>query len=419
MAVTRLSLALLLPCALFAGCATTDGPDTRPGPVVEDDRPPVIRPVDPAETDPQEVEPDEVDVVEPARPDAPVLASTASRLALLLPFTSENPRLREEAASMLQAAELALFARDADDVELTIHDTRGTTSGARAAVHEAREADVILGPVLAGEVREVGRAADVPVLAFSTDTSVAGDGTYLLSFPPEAEVERVVQYAAREGVRRFAILHPSNAYGRRVADAFRDAVARAGGQVVAAESYAGSDITAMQDPAQRLAQQYGSATDGRSFQAVLLPEGGTALRSVAPLLTYYNPRASEVLLMGTALWMREDTAREPALRNGIFAGPDETAARSFASRYRAEFGSTPSRLASQAYDAVGLGAVIAQGDPDRADMRAINPEGYYGADGFIRFRPDGTPVRGLAVYRVGGGTYRVEDPAPTGAIGSN
>ena len=47
-------------------------------------------------------------------------------------------------------------------------------------------AEIILGPLFAPSVKAISAEArdrGVPVLAFSTDKSVAGDGIFLLSFP--------------------------------------------------------------------------------------------------------------------------------------------------------------------------------------------------------------------------------------------
>ena len=60
---------------------------------------------------------------------------------------------------------------------------------------------------------------------------------YLLSFLPEFDVNRIVDYAARTGKRSFAALVPDNAYGNVVEAAFKQAVGRRGGRVVAFEKY--------------------------------------------------------------------------------------------------------------------------------------------------------------------------------------
>lgn len=350
------------------------------------------------------------------------------RLALLLPFSASNSRLRDEADSMFKAAELALFDRDSADVVLMALDTKGTEEGARSAARAAmaQGADVILGPVIASNVEaaaSVVRQNNIPLLAFSNNERVAGGQTYLLSFPPEAEVERVVGYAAAQGIKRFAFFGPDNAYGRRVKAAYDRAVQATGGVVSATETYRGNDISVMQEPAQRLANVYRSAerearrTRGvspRAFEAILLPEGGTALRSLAPLLPFYGIDPADILVMGTSLWDDQNAAREPALNGGIFAASDNLQHDAFSSAYERAYGDDLKSLTTLAYDAVTFGTYIADGDPRGKRYRAENPSGFYGVDGFVRFGPDGRPERGLAVYTIRGGDITTLDPAPQG-----
>jgi len=171
-----------------------------------------------------------------------------------------------------------------------------------------------------------------PDLRPATDQTVAGNGTYLLSFPPEAEVERIVDYVSGTGATRFAYLGPDSAYGRRVQSAYTNRVKENAGEITAAESYQGNDISVMQGPAQNIAKFHAEGealakeNDGltpMSFEAIILPEGGTALRSLAPLLPYYEVDPSKVQFMGTSRWADPDTVREPALNRGMFAGPDK------------------------------------------------------------------------------------------------
>lgn len=349
------------------------------------------------------------------------------RLALLLPFSAQSARLREEAASMMKAAELSVFERDAADVLLLALDTGGTEEGARSATQAAIKAgaDVVLGPILAGSVRasaNEARRSGTPVLAFSTDQTVAGNGAYLLSFPPEAEVERIVDYAAQSGTTRYAFLGPDSAYGRRVKAAYEKAIKASGGEITAAEMYKGRDISVMQEPAQRLATFHREAErDARqnegltpmAFEAIILPEGGTALRSLAPLLPFYDIDPADVQFLGTGLWKNDETVREPALSGGVFAGSDPDAQAQFEARFDRAFGEENSRLASLAYDAVVIGAYVADGDPKTRRARMEDAKGFYGIDGAIRFGADGRPQRGLAVYQIQGGRFIVVDPAPT------
>jgi len=430
---SKATVAGLAAALMMSACTTTQAPAPRrdTGPVVQRPvpKPPVQRPdtrpdpQQPTTPEPQIID-KPTDVVSRDGVTPPHMTGrNIKRLALLLPFSASSSRLREEAQSMLRAAEMSVFDNPDNDVLLIALDSQGTKDGARTAAKAANEAgaDVILGPILADSVRAAGREArkeSTPVIAFSTDQTIAGGGVYLLSFPPEAEVRRVVEYAASEGATRFAYLGPDNEYGRRALNEYRNSVARTGGVITANESYRGNDITVMQAPATKLANFYvdtenaGGGRGNMAFEAVLMPEGGTALRSLAPLLPYNRVNPEIVQFMGTGLWHREDTVREPALEGGIFAGPDQDTRRQFKDNYDRTYGQDPSTLASLAYDAVLVGGVIATGDPRGRRVRAEDPQGFYGADGLIRFNPDGTPDRGMAIYRIEDGQFVIIDPAP-------
>src|SRR5262249_12613417 len=120
---------------------------------------------------------------------------------------------------------------------------------------------------------EVAGPRGVPVIAFSTDVNVASRGVYLLSFLPEADVDRVVDYAIAQGKRSFAALVPDNAYGTVVQAAFQTAVARGGGRVVAMERYP-LDRAGMQDPVRRVAQA------ARGVDTIFIPDGADAAPGV-------------------------------------------------------------------------------------------------------------------------------------------
>lgn len=118
----------------------------------------------------------------------------------------------------------------------------------------------------------------MPVIAFSNDSTVAGRGVNLLSFLPKSEVNRIVDYAAGTGKRSFAALVPDNAYGGVAEAAFKQAVARRGGRIVAFEKY-GADRSQIQGPARTVAQALGGA------DTLFLPDDGEALPQVAQALT--------------------------------------------------------------------------------------------------------------------------------------
>jgi len=372
------------------------------------------------------------------------------RVAVLLPFSAQAEQVQSLADAMLGAAELALFDQGSTNVVLMPKDTRGTPTGASAAAQEAIDqgAEIILGPLFSTSVASVApiaRRFDVPVVAFSTDRNVAGDGVYLLSFMPENEIETVTQYARRNGITAFGALYPFGPYGDRVAEAFETSVAGNGGVLVQAEYYE-RESSQMFEPVKRLtsyAARVSSLETERAnlraagdeasqaalqrleqaevwgsvgFQAVLIPEEGNLLRALAPLLPYYGVDQRAVRFLGTGLWDNPDIVREPSLVGGWFAAPSPDARQAFASNYQNLFGTQPPRISSLAYDAVMLTSTLASEGARGArfdDNEITNPNGFFGIDGLFRFFPDGSNERGLSIIEVTQDGFKVIEPAPT------
>ena len=169
----------------------------------------------------------------------PVASADSVRVALLVPLSGPASKVGQ---AMLNAAQLALFQFADDRFELLPHDTGGTVDGALAAAQLAigDGAKLIIGPLLSASVQAVGpiaRAANVPVVGFSSDRNAAGDGVYVMGFLPAAQTERVLGYAISRGLVRFGLLAPDNAYGAAVLQAMQDVTLRQGVQVTRARLY--------------------------------------------------------------------------------------------------------------------------------------------------------------------------------------
>ena len=244
---------------------------------------------------------------------------------MLLPLSTAG-QTGAIAKGLKQAGELALFDRDSSSVQLVVKDDKGTVDGARAAAEEAVKegAEIILGPLFASSVQPAGavaRRANIPVLAFSNDRRVAGNGVYLLSFQVQQEVDRVVSFAARQGLKRFAALLPDDAYGKTAETTFRDAVRRAGGDIAMVEQY-GDQANRMLDPARRLVEAVRSRQEtGEPVEAVFVAGGPDSLPNLGPLLTYASMDTEKVRLLGTGSWDYPNVGRETAFVGGWFPGP--------------------------------------------------------------------------------------------------
>ena len=348
---------------------------------------------------------------QPAAEAVPPIGSGQVRVALILPLTAGG-NVGLAAQSMKNAAEMALAEFNSPNIQLLVKDDAGTAPGAQQAAQQAIEegAEIIIGPLLAqtvGPVGQIARGRGVPVIAFSTDSNVAARGVFLLSFMPESDVDRIVDFAVASGKRSFVALMPENDYGSVLEGEFKQAVARRGARIVALERYP-LDRAAMQ-PRIKVAAQAAARAD-----AIFIPDGADAVPLVVQTLASNGVAVKRTQLLGTGLWDDPAIVADPALHGALFAGPDPAGYRNFIGRYRGRFGQDPVRTATLAYDAVALVAALVktQGPQRFTEEVLLNPSGFAGIDGIFRFRADGTNQRGLAVMRVTPSGPQVINPPP-------
>ena len=345
-------------------------------------------------------------------PQAAAIGTGQVRIGLILPLSAPG-NAGVAATSMKNAAEMALAAFKEPNVQLLVKDDAGTPQGAQMAAQQALDegAEMIIGPLFAQSVSAVGavaRSRNIPVIAFSTDASVASRGVYLLSFLPESDIKRIVDYAVARGKRSFAALLPDNGYGGVIEAALQQEVARRGGRVLALEKYP-SDPGRMGEAARRVAQ---SATQ---VDSILIADGADAVPQVVQTLTAAGVNPKRVQLLGTGLWDDPRIFQTPALEGGLFAAPESAGFRDFANRYKQRYGQEPVRTATLAYDAVALVAALVKQQPAGqrfSEQTLTNPSGFAGIDGIFRFKPDGNNERGLAVLRVTPNGGQVVSPPP-------
>jgi ABC-type branched-subunit amino acid transport system substrate-binding protein len=345
----------------------------------------------------------------PAAGDA--MGAGAVRIGLILPLTQgSNPS--PVGVSLRNAAQLAVEESGSNDVTLMVLDDRSTPEGAAQAAQQAISggAELIVGPLFSPSVREVGKAAKAagrPVIAFSTDASVASRGVYLLSFLIEGYVDRVMDYARSKGKKSFAAMAPQSDYGNIAVAEFQQAASRLGVRVVTIARYG---------PGQAASAAKEIAAVASQVDALFIPEQADGADNVNAAL---EANGLKMQILGTGIWNDPRVMRLPALQGAWFAAPENAGFANFAERYRAKFNSDPVRLATLSYDAVSLVAALArtQGEQRFSEKVLTNPSGFNGADGVFRFRPDGPDDRGLAVLQISAGAASVVSPAPKSFAG--
>jgi branched-chain amino acid transport system substrate-binding protein len=334
----------------------------------------------------------------PATPAPAAVTGRPSRVGILLPLSGPNEKLGKD---FLDAANMAVLDLAGDGFELLPKDAaNGASAAAQAALAEG--AEVLIGPVFSAQVAEVkAQAAKAPVLALSNDISVAGNGIYVLGFDPASQVKRIMAYAKKKNLHRMVVLAPSTPYG----DIAVEQVRRSGMKVVTYMRYP-ADAAGMRKTVETLAARRGE------FDTLFVPEGGQALVTVASVLASSHLTAKDVTLLGTGLWDDTGVSSIEPLQGGFYAAPDPTQRQAFAQRFEQVYGRAPSRLASLAYDATALVAVLAKNNQLYGYDTLTNPSGFSGLDGLFRLNRQGVAERGLAILSVNGNGPQIVEPAP-------
>lgn len=378
-------VSIALASALLAACAVIpdDGRPTEAGPAITENIPEV--PV--AEALPQDVE--------------------RHRVALLVPLSGSNSEVGQ---SIANATTMALLDTGAQNLRITTYDTAdGAGAAASRAISDGNR--LILGPLMrdnVGAVLAQARPADVPLITFSNDTSVARNDVFVMGHIPEQSVARVATFAISQGARNFAALAPRGDYGDRALTALESVLDQAGTRLVAVERYDRGN-TSVLSAADRLRQAGG-------YDTVMIADGARLSIMAADRLKDTGDDLPS--LIGTELWSGEgDLVRTGVMRGAWFAAVPDARFRQFAQSYQERFEEQPFRIATLGYDAVLLTLRVTRdwepGSKLTAEM-LTDSEGFLGLDGTWRFRADGIGERQLEVRQIGNGTLTVVDPAQQG-----
>ena len=349
-------------------------------------------------------------------PKGEVIGNGPVRVALPVP-TSIPGGAAAVAKELRNGAAMAMSDFGQNRIQLVIKDTAGQAAVAQTKAGEAAAegASLILGPLFAANVSAASGAAQpaaLPMLAFSTDTSVARRGVYLFSYTPQADTKRIIGYAASRGSRTITAFVPKNAEGAVRERSFREAAGRAGvtTNIVQYERTPQGIQAAAQQAVQTV-----NASD-----TIYVPEGGPVPPVILGALKNAGVNLSGKTILGSGTWESVKTS-DPLLQNALYPGRDVSAFNGFATRYQSQFGARPGVQAGLAYDAVTLAAELSRinGAANPYPRTSLESNrGYRGVNGAFRIRSDGTTDRGLAIYKIQGGRGTLIEGAISSFSGS-
>lgn len=304
-------------------------------------------------------------------------------------------------------------------VRLLVRDSGAGPEAAAAAVAElAADPSVtaVIGPLLAEEAESAATAAEaagLPLLTLSAKAGTAGQGGHVFRFgaTARAEADGLAEYATKvQGLKRFGVVYPEDAYGRGLRDLFEQAVQTRGGSIVRAIGYEphSRDLTG---PVREVLGPPAKPGAAPPIDALFVPDTREKGALAAQALTAMG--AGSVRLLGTRGWQSPELIRlgGTAIEGAIFTEPFDAGSSSptvadFSRRFHLSYGHTPDVMAAQAYDATRvLLAALPPGSTSRQELeeRIRRVRGYPGASGSITLLEDGTVQKAPALRGVRGG----------------
>lgn len=320
-------------------------------------------------------------------------------IGVLLPLSGQNSAIGDD---LWKGAEMALLNSDKENVILHLKDTKGTESGTIHALKEwgSTPLDAIVGPLFAPEVRMLSHHAPskaVPVLALSSDTSLARKGMFILGLSPQEQLRHVLTFAKTKGRARLAAILPQGKFG----DSLKAVLTKA-----AENGWDGVSILSYDSERGLLTEQIDTLKNN-DFDTLVLPVGGTELKGILTSLKDESISLDGIFVLGTGAWDDENLPKDLLPATAYYAAPDPSDREPFEFSFEKTYGHKPKRMATLTYDAI---TVLTRAIPDQEKKESLfnqmtNPAGFDGADGHIRLNQDGSIKRTLVIMTAAGDIF--------------
>ena len=350
------------------------------------------------------------------------------RAAVLLPLSGPVQKI---GVDIRRGAELAIFTLDNPNIDLTFHDTSKDVAGAVTAAIQ-QNADLIIGPLFsenARRARPLASVANMPILTFSNDSTVAGQGVWLIGQTPEQDIDVVLTKALnqiepidkdRRAIPNLVIIAQDNDYGTRISQSAISLLKNKGGataDLLVLNDEVLMDEKALRQSIKNLTGWLPPSSTGEvklpKYDMVLLAGHEAFSLRVAPVLSWYDLDPEQVLFIGPSTWNNAAILQEPSLKNGWFADIPQVNQNRFQQIWKDHFNEPASKPAILAFDAIALASTLNNDSPHEMITTLTQDQGFSGFSGLFRFNQDGSNTRLLEIRQINVQDTEIVSPAGT------
>ncbi|MFM8269632.1 MAG: penicillin-binding protein activator [Pseudomonadota bacterium] len=334
-----------------------------------------------------------------------------NNIGVILPLKGRLAPYGKKALEGILLASKMFQTSTGEGFNVFVEDSGSSPAMAQAALDslvQDKNVIAVIGPLNFKEglaVAERAQSLGVVNISLASKAGVSSQGPYIFqnALTPKVQLENLVRFSvADRGLQRFAILSPSNAFGRDMTNEFWEQVESRGGKVVGVEFYDPTE-TDFQDSIKSLIglkdvrfrrnewtalQEYSKemkAKTGREpklklkpiidFDAIFLPDSPKTVAAIAAGLAYLDVR--DLPLLGITEWNSDQLYKRGGqfVEKAVFPGVMNPVTRSSAQRdfmrsYQEAFGTQADLLAAQGFEAMELISVGLQKSQssNRADL---------------------------------------------------
>ncbi len=351
------------------------------------------------------------------------------QVALFLPFSGKNKDL---GFSLFNSATISLFYNDPNGIiELVLFDSKENPKDSEKAFKEIidKKIKIVIGPIFSNSVEAIEKLArqhKITVISLSNNQNLINKidkegGVFISGILPEMQIEKIVNYAISQGKLNFAIIAPSNQYGKTITELLKKFVRSKQGNFITSEFY-DNNSKDLDRVVERVIDSFilpdnlSKAKKDKDLvindydriypQVIMIPESGKIASKIISSIKKQNKEERDFQILGTSQW-DDKSIFDSNLINAWFPAPENEKFSDLENFYYSKYEKFPPRLASIVYDMIGLIAEITnrkQGQtPNLSDFinfKNGDKNGYQGVDGLFRFLPNGLTQRNLAVLKI-------------------
>ncbi len=263
----------------------------------------------------------------------------------------------------------------------------------------------------------------IPTFIYSKENLVPREGSccYGNYLTIGTQVSTILKTARNQGIKRFALLCPSDTFGRTFRDVFIKTAPQYNIEVILSQEYAddtkdfSSVVKVFKDAIRKQKGPSKQKTVNKQMppiEAVMIPDTAINASTIAAYFPYHGIK--DIKLFGTDLWDTPDFIRlggknveGACFISGFYADSSSLMVRDFVSSFKTTFNTSPTIWEASAYDTACLiRQMIEKGLNSRGELnKAISSlKDYQGATGKISFFSDGSTRREITVLTVRDGS---------------